>query len=230
MSEKLIYFVDGGKLKFKKGAEVDVTNTKLPEVWDVSMYDNVRFVGCNLAGVKEIKFKDKKQKREFTQAYSGFSGKAVYYGTGGNANKKGGKLKYVAIAGLAIGAISYCSSNDGKNDRNDNNEGEKIEVSVDGDDKEDGNTINFEEAESTVGKIKRFKEETRRKRDKKKEDKREQTRQETIDDLEDLLRDMAEEDAKKQNGNGQGKQRGNKKTSKQETVNTLEQMLRDMEH
>ena len=50
----------------------------------------------------------------------------------------------------------------------------------------------------------------------------------TVDVLEDLLRDIAEEDAKKQNGNGQGKQSGNKKSTSEETIATLEQMLKDM--
>ena len=35
--------------------------------------------------------------------------------------------------------------------------------------------------------------------------------------------------SKKQNGNGQGKQSGNKKSTSEETIATLEQMLKDME-
>jgi hypothetical protein len=67
----------GLNLKFRKGAEVNlIWAENLPEVLDFSMCSDVSL--RNLSGVKEIKFKDKKQEEKFMGGAKNFEGKVVY--------------------------------------------------------------------------------------------------------------------------------------------------------
>ena len=71
--------VEGLNLKFREGAEVNLYEAEnLPKDLDVSMCSKVDLFWCDLTGVKEIKFKDKKQKNKFMKGAENFSGEVVY--------------------------------------------------------------------------------------------------------------------------------------------------------
>jgi hypothetical protein len=58
---------------------VDLFNARLlPEVLDFSQCSKVDLRKCILNGVKEIKFKDKKQEKKFMEGSMNFSGKVIY--------------------------------------------------------------------------------------------------------------------------------------------------------
>ena len=91
------YFVDLGycnlykvrKIKFKKGAEVDLCSAKnLPKDLDVSMCSRVVFEMCDLSGVKELKFRDY-TKINFYHAEN--LPKEIKFGEGGVVNLRSAK-------------------------------------------------------------------------------------------------------------------------------------------
>ena len=237
-------------IKFKKGAVVDLRNAKLPEVWDMSYYDNVKFINFNLDGVREIKFRDKAQKKEFNDICNGFKGTIICGDK--KVSRIGSKFKYLMIAGAIAGGVAYCSRNGDEKVENNRDTEETVYSNSD----ENGNeneesSVDFDfvsEKMKKILKIEKYKEEKRQKdkeereeknenterRFGKKRGKKEPTKEETIATLEDMLEDIDKAENQggngnvKQNGNGQGKQSGNKKSTSEETIATLEQMLKDM--
>ena len=71
--------LEGIELKFREGAEVDLEETyNLPKELDLSICSQVNLKDCSLRGVEKIKFKDRKQKREFMRETKNFSGEVEY--------------------------------------------------------------------------------------------------------------------------------------------------------
>ncbi len=71
--------LEGISLKFREGARVFLNNTKnLQKELDLSMCEKVDMSGCDLSGVEQIKFKDKKQEKEFMDGAKNFNGKVEY--------------------------------------------------------------------------------------------------------------------------------------------------------
>ena len=71
--------LNGISLNFREGAEVDLEEAyNLPKHLDVSMCSKVNLRYCDLKGVEKIKFKDRKQKREFMNEVKNFSGEVEY--------------------------------------------------------------------------------------------------------------------------------------------------------
>ena len=71
--------LNGISLNFREGAEVDLEEAyNLPKELDLSMCSQVNLKDCCLIGVKKIKFKDRKQKREFMKEVKNFSGEVEY--------------------------------------------------------------------------------------------------------------------------------------------------------
>ena len=69
------------EIKFGEGADIDLWGASaLPEVLDLSMCSNVRMTRCDLTGVKEIKFRDEKQAREFLDDANNVLCDIVYVG------------------------------------------------------------------------------------------------------------------------------------------------------
>ena len=71
--------LNGISLNFREGAEVDLEEAyNLPKELDLSMCSQVNLKDCDLTGVEKIKFKDRKQKREFMNKTKNFSGEVEY--------------------------------------------------------------------------------------------------------------------------------------------------------
>ena len=71
--------LEGLNLKFREGAEVVLRCAQnLPKNLDFSMCSEVDLSACDLRGVKEIKFKDKEQKKKFMEYSKNFRGWVVY--------------------------------------------------------------------------------------------------------------------------------------------------------
>ena len=71
--------LEGIELKFREGTEVHLRKaTHLPKELDLSMCSQVNLAECDLTGVEKIKFKDRKQKREFMKEAKNFSGEVEY--------------------------------------------------------------------------------------------------------------------------------------------------------
>ena len=72
-------YLEGIELKFREGAVVNLGGANnLPKELDLSMCYNVNMKDCDLTGVEKIKFKDRKQKREFMKEVKNFSGEVEY--------------------------------------------------------------------------------------------------------------------------------------------------------
>ena len=75
------------ELKFREGAEVDLRCTSIrSEVLDVSMCSKVDLRECDLSNVRELKFKDKRQKNMASKSLKGFNGKISYEGDDAKKN------------------------------------------------------------------------------------------------------------------------------------------------
>ena len=71
--------LNGISLNFCEGAEVDLEEAYyFPKELDLSMCSQVNLKDYDLSGVEKIKFKDRKQKREFMKEVKNFSGEVEY--------------------------------------------------------------------------------------------------------------------------------------------------------